>query len=86
MPIALRTTFLVGFLASTALSGCTTATSAQAQQPGSESAAPAIAATPPGTAIASGHALATEAGLEMIRAGIRCAGCASARRGHRQRA
>ena len=69
MPIALRTTFLVGFLASTALSGCTTATSAQAQQPGSESAAPAIAATPPGTAIASGHALATEAGLEMIRAG-----------------
>ncbi|GAB2621217.1 gamma-glutamyltransferase [Novilysobacter erysipheiresistens] len=69
MPIALRTVLLAGFLASTALSGCTTATSAQAQESKQESAAAATATTPPGTAIASGHALATEAGLEMIRAG-----------------
>jgi len=69
MPIALRTVLLAGFLASTASPGCTTATSAQAQGPRQESAAAVTATTPPGTAIASGHALATEAGLDMIRAG-----------------
>ena len=31
--------------------------------------APVVAAHPPGGAIASGHALATEAGLQILRAG-----------------
>ena len=43
--------------------GCATTGAAR------ETEAAAIAPTPPGTAIASGHALATEAGLDMIRAG-----------------
>ena len=62
MGIVLRTVFLTGLLVST-LPGCATTGAA------SETEAAAIAGTPPGTAIASGHALATEAGLDMIRAG-----------------
>ena len=62
MGIVLRTVFLTGLLVST-LPGCATTGAA------SETEAAAIAPTPPGTAIASGHALATEAGLDMIRAG-----------------
>ena len=62
MGIVLRTVFLTGLLVST-LPGCATTGAA------SETEAVAIAPTPPGTAIASGHALATEAGLDMIRAG-----------------
>ena len=62
MGIVLRTGFLTGLLVST-LPGCATTGAA------SETEAAAIAGTPPGTAIASGHALATEAGLDMIRAG-----------------
>ncbi|MGH8085344.1 MAG: gamma-glutamyltransferase [Lysobacter sp.] len=69
MPIALRTVLLAGFISTTTLSGCTTATPAQKQEAEQGSAAAVTATTPPGTAIASGHALATEAGLEMIRAG-----------------
>ena len=62
MGIVLRTVFLTGLLVST-LPGCATTGAA------SETETAAIAPTPPGTAIASGHALATEAGLDMIRAG-----------------
>ena len=62
MGIVLRTVFLTGLLVST-LPGCATTGAAR------ETEAAAIAGTPPGTAIASGHALATEAGLDMIRAG-----------------
>ena len=62
MGIVLRTVFLTGLLVST-LPGCATTGAAR------ETEAAAIAPTPPGTAIASGHALATEAGLDMIRAG-----------------
>ena len=62
MGIVLRTVFLTGLLVST-LPGCATTGAAR------ETEAAAIAGTPAGTAIASGHALATEAGLDMIRAG-----------------
>jgi gamma-glutamyltranspeptidase/glutathione hydrolase len=62
MHMALRPVLLTGLLASAVLAGCTT--TAPAGEPARQAQA-----TPPGTAIASAHSLATEAGLEMIRAG-----------------
>ncbi len=65
MHIALRTVLLAGFLASTTLSGC----AASPPTPEPTASVADTGTTPPGTAIASAHSLATEAGLEMIRAG-----------------
>jgi gamma-glutamyltranspeptidase / glutathione hydrolase len=62
MHMALRPVLLAGFLASTLAAGCTSAATAPERNAGAD-------ATPPGTAIASGHSLATDAGLETIRAG-----------------
>ena len=67
MRIELRTILLGGLLATTVLPGCATSSPAPDATPAA--ASPSDSATPPGTAIASAHGLATEAGLETIRAG-----------------
>ena len=59
---ALRPVLTAGFLVGL-LAGCAATTPARAEAP------TAAAPTPPGAAIASAHSLATEAGMEIIRAG-----------------
>ncbi|HEU4775128.1 MAG TPA: gamma-glutamyltransferase [Lysobacter sp.] len=69
MRIAMRKVMLAGFLVSTTLSlaitGC--ATSGQAADVAAANASPTL--TPPGTAIASAHSLATQAGFDIISQG-----------------